>query len=148
VHGRRSWPSNCPTTGHADRRQKPAVARAPVPGSATRITPVQVGRIAAALDAAGVEAIEVAHGDGLAGGSLTYGPGSSTDWEWIEAAVRNVERAVLTTLLLPGIGTIAELRQAHSLGVRSVRWPPHCSVDVATSPSTCPELGAAPGVSR
>ena len=92
-----------------------------------QISPDDVARIVAALAAAGVDAIEVAHGDGLAGGSLTYGPGSHTDWEWLEAAAENCGPAVLTTLLLPGIGTAAELKQAHSLGVRSVRVATHCT---------------------
>ncbi|MGW3497429.1 4-hydroxy-2-oxovalerate aldolase [Streptomyces sp. NPDC001020] len=108
-----------------------------------RITPADVTRIVAALDAAGVDAIEVAHGDGLAGGSLNYGPGSNTDWEWIEAAASVLERATLTTLLLPGIGTIAELKHAHSLGVRSVRIATHCTeADVAAQHiATARELG-------
>ena len=84
-------------------------------------------KIVAALDAAGVDAIEVAHGDGLTGGSLNYGPGSHTDWEWIEAAASVIERATLTSLLLPGVGTVESLRQAYSLGVRSVRVATHCT---------------------
>jgi len=92
-----------------------------------RITPDDVARIVKALDDAGVDAIEVAHGDGLAGGSLNYGPGSNTDWEWIEAAASVLENARLTTLLLPGVGTIHELKHAYDLGVRSVRVATHCT---------------------
>jgi 4-hydroxy 2-oxovalerate aldolase len=108
-----------------------------------RISPDDVGAIVAALDAAGVDGIEVAHGDGLAGGSLNYGPGSNTDWEWIEAAAELISHARLTTLLLPGIGTIEELKQAYSLGVRSVRVATHCTeADVSAQHiSTARDLG-------
>jgi 4-hydroxy 2-oxovalerate aldolase len=108
-----------------------------------RVEPERLGRIVAALDAAGVDGIEVSHGDGLAGGSLNYGPGSHTDWEWIETAAAHIKNARLTTLLLPGIGTIEELRQAYALGVRSVRVATHCTeADVSAQHiATARELG-------
>ncbi|QTI69905.1 4-hydroxy-2-oxovalerate aldolase [Gordonia polyisoprenivorans] len=108
-----------------------------------RIQPADIRRIVAALDAAGVDAIEVSHGDGLAGGSLNYGPGSHTDWEWLEAAAETISNARLTTLLLPGIGTIHDLKRAYDLGVRSVRIATHCTeADVSAQHiATARELG-------
>jgi 4-hydroxy 2-oxovalerate aldolase len=87
----------------------------------------QVRDLAIALDKAKVDAIEIAHGDGLAGASFNYGFGAHTDWEWLEGIAEELTHARLTTLLLPGIGTIEDLERAKELGVASVRIATHCT---------------------
>lgn len=91
-----------------------------------------VRKIAKVLDDANVDAIEITHGDGLAGSSFNYGFALHDDVEWITAVNDVCRRAVVTILLIPGIGTIHDLKQAYAAGARSVRVATHCTeADVA-----------------
>jgi len=87
----------------------------------------QVVRIAGALDAAGVPMIEVTHGDGLAGSSIQYGFSKVSDLELIEAAAATIKQAKLAVLLIPGIGTIHDLKESHKRGANVARVATHCT---------------------
>ena len=92
----------------------------------------QVTAIAGGLDANGVSLIELSHGDGIAGSSINYGFSKVPEMELLKAARKVVKNAKLTVLLLPGIGTIEDLQEAHANGAEAVRVATHVTeADIA-----------------
>lgn len=92
----------------------------------------QMVKLATALDDAGVPMIEVTHGDGLGGASVTYGFPMHSDEDYLRAVIPKMKNAKVSALTLPGIGTIEDLRMAADCGVDCFRVATHCTeADVA-----------------
>lgn len=87
----------------------------------------QARSIVQALDAAGVPVIEVSHGDGLGGSSLQYGFSRESEFDLIETARETARRARIAALMLPGIGTRKELKEAAARGVQVLRIATQCT---------------------
>jgi len=87
----------------------------------------QMIAVAKGLDAAGVPLIEVTHGDGLGGASVNYGFPAHSDEEYLQAVIPQLDRAKVSALLLPGIGTVEHLRMAHACGIGTIRVATHCT---------------------
>lgn len=90
-----------------------------------QFTEEQVRSVTRALDKAGMHYIEVSHGDGLGGSTLQYGKSLVNEMKLIEAAVEECDQAKIAVLLIPGIGTVHELKQAEGIGARLVRVATH-----------------------
>ena len=92
-----------------------------------QFTVEQVRDTVRALDDAGVEVIEVSHGDGLGGSSFNYGFSGTDEMKLIQVAVEEARQAKIASLILPGVGTVHDLKRAHDLGVRVARVATHCT---------------------
>jgi len=92
----------------------------------------QAAAIAGGLDRAGVFLIEISHGDGIAGSSINYGFSKTDELLLLKAAQKAVKQAKLGVLLLPGIGTIEDLKRARDAGANAVRVATHVTeADIA-----------------
>lgn len=99
---------------------------------AHQFTTEDVRRIVAALDGAGVPVIEVAHGDGLGGSSFNYGFSRTPEQDLITTAVATANNAKIAFLMLPGLGTQADIRAAADNGAQICRIATHCTeADIA-----------------
>jgi 4-hydroxy 2-oxovalerate aldolase len=95
-------------------------------------TAEQAIAIAGGLDKAGVDLIEISHGDGIAGSSINYGFSKVGELDLLEAASKVVKNAKLAVLLLPGVGTIEDLKRAKERGANAVRVATHVTeADIA-----------------
>ncbi|SEA62066.1 4-hydroxy 2-oxovalerate aldolase [Bowdeniella nasicola] len=92
-----------------------------------RFTEDQVRKVVRALDDANMPVIEVTHGDGLAGSSFNYGFSAVDEMVLIQAAAEESKNAKIAVLMLPGLGTITEMKEAHLRGAKVVRIATHCT---------------------
>lgn len=91
-----------------------------------------VKEIASALDLIGVSHIEATHGDGLGGSSIQYGFSKETEEDFLKAACSVIKNAKPTALLLPGIGTVDDMKRAAEYGIQTIRVATHCTeADIA-----------------
>jgi len=90
-------------------------------------SPEDVKKVVAALDAAGIDLIEVGHGDGLTGSTINYGFGAYSDLELLKAAASVVTNSKLTSLMIPGIATVEDMKAAQEAGITAVRIATHCT---------------------
>lgn len=87
----------------------------------------QVRTVVRALDDAGVEMLEVSHGDGIGGSTFNYGFSKTYDMDLIEAAADEAKNAKIAALCLPGVGSEKDMEEAWKRGAKIVRVATHCS---------------------
>ncbi|ADU47615.1 4-hydroxy-2-oxovalerate aldolase [Intrasporangium calvum] len=120
--------ANTPTAGgERDLRITDSTLRDGSHAMQHQFTEEQVRGVVHALDQAGVQVIEVSHGDGLGGSSFNYGFSKVDEFDLIKAAVDEATQAKIAILMLPGLGTVHHLKRAHAAGASVARIATHCT---------------------
>ena len=92
-----------------------------------QFTEQNVRDIVTALDLVGMPVIEVTHGDGLGGSSFNYGFSLTDERVLMKAAVESAKKAKIAALMVPGIGTMDDIRFIKDIGLSIVRVATHCT---------------------
>ena len=71
--------------------------------------------------------IEVTHGDGLGGSSFNYGFSKTPEQELIKLAADTAKEAKIAFLMLPGVGTKEDIKEAQNNGGSICRIATHCT---------------------
>ncbi|NLL81843.1 MAG: 4-hydroxy-2-oxovalerate aldolase [Tissierellia bacterium] len=97
-----------------------------------KFSPEDIISVVGALDKAGIDIIEIGHGDGLTGSTINYGFSEHSDYDLIKAASSVITKSKLAVLLVPGIGTVEDMEKAKESGITAIRIATHCTeADVA-----------------
>jgi 4-hydroxy 2-oxovalerate aldolase len=77
---------------------------------------------------AGIEVVEVGHGNGLGASSLLIGESMHSDYEMLRVARKHLKRTKLSVHIIPGVATISkDIDPAVDIGVDIFRVASHCS---------------------
>jgi len=89
-----------------------------------QITLEQMINIASGLDDAGVPLIQVTHGDGLGGSSLSYGRGLHSDREYITAVAKMLRMRQSRSFMFPALAHLMSCAWLPTAGRPAFTLPP------------------------
>ena len=122
-----------PYSEHLDVRVTDSSLRDGSHAKEHRFTVEDVRQVVDGLAGAGVPVVEVSHGDGLSGSSYNYGFSAVDERVLMARAVEAAAgRSLIAALMLPGLGTMDDIRACRDIGVSVVRVATHCTeADIA-----------------
>jgi 4-hydroxy 2-oxovalerate aldolase len=92
-----------------------------------QLTLDQIARYAEAADEAGIDVVEVGHGNGLGASSCLLGRAANSDTEMLAAARAKLRHSKLGIHFIPGFGKTSDIELAMETGVDVFRIATHCT---------------------